>query len=64
VQPNAFYPGGGIQGIMLDGADVTGVLRGGQIGANIALRDTTLPTDQAELTNSRRTSRAGSTTTA
>jgi flagellar hook-associated protein 1 len=49
VQPNAFYPGGGIQGIMLGGADVTGVLRGGQIGANIALRDTTLPTDQAEL---------------
>ena len=49
VQPNAFYPGGGIKGIMLGGADVTAALRGGQIGANIALRDTTLPTDQAEL---------------
>ena len=34
---------------MLGGTDVTGQLRGGQIGANIALRDTTLPTDQAEL---------------
>jgi flagellar hook-associated protein 1 FlgK len=28
---------------------VTGQLSGGQIGANVTLRDTTLPTDQAEL---------------
>ena len=49
VQPGTFYPGGGINGITLGGADVTSQLRGGQIGANIALRDTTLPTDQAEL---------------
>ena len=28
---------------------MTSQLRGGRIGANIALRDTTLPTDQAEL---------------
>jgi flagellar hook-associated protein 1 FlgK len=34
---------------MLGGTDVTGQLQGGQIGANIALRDTTLPTFQAEL---------------
>jgi flagellar hook-associated protein 1 FlgK len=49
VQPGTFYPGGGINGITLGGADVTGQLRGGQIGANIALRDTTLPQDQSEL---------------
>ena len=49
VQPDAYYPGGGITGIMLGGADVTGALRGGRIGANLTLRDTTLPTDQAEL---------------
>ena len=35
--------------IMLGGVDVTTQLQGGQIGANITLRDTTLPTDQAEL---------------
>lgn len=46
---NAYYPGGGLPGVMLDGADVTNQMSGGQIGANIALRDTTLPTDQAAL---------------
>jgi flagellar hook-associated protein 1 len=49
VQPNTFYPGGGIPGVTLGGADITSQLRGGQIGANITLRDVTLPTDQAEL---------------
>ena len=49
VQPGEFYPSDGINGITLGGTDVTSQLRGGQIGANIALRDTTLPTDQAEL---------------
>ncbi len=49
VQPGSYYPGGGINAITLGGADVTSQLRGGQIGANITLRDTTLPTDQAEL---------------
>jgi flagellar hook-associated protein 1 len=49
VQADNFYPGGGINGITLGGADVTSQLRGGRIGANIALRDTTLPADQAEL---------------
>jgi flagellar hook-associated protein 1 FlgK len=49
VQPATYYPGGGIPAITLGGADVTSQLRGGQIGANITLRDTTLPTDQAEL---------------
>jgi flagellar hook-associated protein 1 len=49
VQSGSYYPGGGIPGIMLGGSDVTSSLQGGQIGANITLRDTTLPTDQAEL---------------
>jgi flagellar hook-associated protein 1 len=49
VQPGTYYPGGGIPPIMLGGIDITANLQGGQIGANIALRDTTLPTDQAEL---------------
>jgi flagellar hook-associated protein 1 FlgK len=44
-----YYPGGGIQGIMLGGADVTNLMQGGRIGADITLRDTTLPTDQAAL---------------
>jgi flagellar hook-associated protein 1 FlgK len=48
VQPGSTYPGT-IGGIMLGGTDVTGQMQGGQIGANITLRDKTLPTDQAEL---------------
>lgn len=48
VQPGAAYPGG-IPGVMLNGADVTTQLSGGRIGADLALRDTTLPTWQAEL---------------
>ena len=39
----------GIAPITLGGIDVTASLTGGSIGANIALRDTTLPTYQAEL---------------
>ena len=42
------YPGS-IPGIMLNGQDVTTSLSGGKLGANIALRDTILPTMQAEL---------------
>ncbi|MEJ0016067.1 MAG: flagellar hook-associated protein FlgK [Acetobacteraceae bacterium] len=49
VQPGAYYPGGGITGVTLGGTDVTRQLVGGRIGANIALRDVTLPTEQAEL---------------
>jgi flagellar hook-associated protein 1 FlgK len=49
VMSGDYYPGGGIPAITLGGADVTGGLQGGQIGANITLRDATLPTDQAEL---------------
>lgn len=49
AQPGASYPGGGIPAVTIGGADVTGALTGGSIGANIALRDTTLPTYQAGL---------------
>jgi flagellar hook-associated protein 1 len=49
VQPATSYPGGGIPAITLGGIDVTGQLQGGRIGADIALRDGTLPTEQAEL---------------
>jgi flagellar hook-associated protein 1 FlgK len=45
----AYHPGGGIPGITLHGVDVTSQLTGGSLGANIALRDTILPTSQAEL---------------
>jgi flagellar hook-associated protein 1 FlgK len=45
----SYYPGGGLPGISLGGADVTNQMTGGQIGADITLRDVTLPTDQAEL---------------
>ena len=38
-----------IPAIELSGQDVTGSLSGGSLGANIALRDATLPTMQAEL---------------
>jgi len=49
VQPGAYYPGGGVPAVTLGGVDVTSALQGGQIGANVTLRDTTLPTYQAEL---------------
>ncbi len=42
-------PGSGAPPIMLRGSDVTAQMQGGQIGANVTLRDTTMPTDQAEL---------------
>jgi flagellar hook-associated protein 1 FlgK len=52
VGPTTYYtPGGagGIGGITLGGVDITAQLTGGSIGANITLRDTTLPTYQAGL---------------
>jgi flagellar hook-associated protein 1 len=49
AQPGSYYPGGGLPGIMLGGTDVTTNMNGGQIGADLALRDQTLPTSQAEL---------------
>jgi flagellar hook-associated protein 1 len=49
--PGAYYgpPSGSLPGIMVGGNDVTSSMTGGQIGADVTLRDTTLPTDQAEL---------------
>ena len=49
VGPGVYYPGGGLPGITLDGADITKQLTGGQIAANVTLRDTTLPAYQGEL---------------
>ncbi len=49
VGPSVFYPGGGLPGITLDGVDVTNAFNSGQIGANVTLRDSTIPTYQAEL---------------
>lgn len=43
------HPGGGIPAITLNGSDVTSLLRGGQIGGLIEMRDTTLPAYQAQL---------------
>jgi flagellar hook-associated protein 1 FlgK len=47
----SLYPGGGIPAITLNGQDVTTQLAGagGQIGANITLRDSTLPGYQGQL---------------
>lgn len=49
LDATSFHPGGGVPSIMMGGADVTARLREGRIGANVALRDTVLPTFQAEL---------------
>lgn len=49
LQPGAYYPGGGVPAIMFGSTDVTAQLTGGRIGADLTLRDSTLPTFQAEL---------------
>jgi flagellar hook-associated protein 1 FlgK len=49
VGPQSYYPGGGIPKISINNIDVTGALQGGSIGANIQLRDKTLPAYQAQL---------------
>jgi flagellar hook-associated protein 1 FlgK len=54
VGANAYYsggslPGGGLPGVMLGGTDVTASLTQGTIGADLTLRDGTLPTLQAGL---------------
>jgi flagellar hook-associated protein 1 len=48
IGASSSYPGG-IPAITLGGTDVTPEMQGGQIGANLQLRDATLPTFQAEL---------------
>ncbi len=47
--PSLYAPGGGVPAITIGGQDVTSNLTGGQLGANIQLRDNTLPTIQANL---------------
>lgn len=47
--PGSYYPGGGVSGITLGGSDILAQLGGGRIGADLALRDRTLPTYQGEL---------------
>src|SRR6185437_2021173 len=49
MQPQASYPGGGVPGITLNGVDVTAQFQDGRIGADLGLRDSTLPTWQGEL---------------
>ena len=49
VAASTSYPGGGISPVTLNGVDVTTQLTGGALGANIALRDQTLPTYQATI---------------
>jgi flagellar hook-associated protein 1 FlgK len=49
IGAGSFYPGGGVPALTLQGVDVTRQVTGGQIGANLTLRDSTMPTDAAEL---------------
>eukprot|EP01037_Dinobryon_pediforme_P009699 gene9699-9763_t len=49
ISAQSYYPNGGIMPIMLNGADVTRQIVGGQLGAELELRDKTLPTYQGEL---------------
>jgi flagellar hook-associated protein 1 len=49
IGPSGTYADGGIPPITLGGIDITNQLQGGSLGADIALRDTTLPTFQGEL---------------
>lgn len=45
----AYYPGGSINGIMIEGIDITATGLGGKLGALITLRDQTIPTYQAQI---------------
>ncbi len=49
LQAASYYPGGGVPAILIGGQDVTRQMGGGRIGADLALRDRTLPLFQAEL---------------
>ncbi len=49
VPPGTYYPGGGAPAVMMGSADITRQLTGGRLGADLTLRDSTLPTFQAEL---------------
>lgn len=49
VGPSGTYADGGIPAITLGGVDITNQLQGGSLGADITLRDSTIPTFQGEL---------------
>ena len=49
IGAGASYAGGSIPAITLGGVDITSQLQGGSLGADITLRDSTLPTFQGEL---------------
>jgi len=49
VGPNATYPDSAVPGVMLGHQDVTAQFGGGQLGANLTLRDATLPAYQGTL---------------
>jgi flagellar hook-associated protein 1 FlgK len=49
IVPGSFYPGGGINGITLGTDDLTNIGLGGEIGALVTMRDSTLPTYNAQL---------------
>ena len=49
IGAGASYAGGSIPAITLGGVDITRQLQGGSLGADLTLRDSTLPTFQAEL---------------
>jgi flagellar hook-associated protein 1 FlgK len=51
VDASVTYGGGGFDGIMLNGTDITSELTSGKIGALIAMRDTTLPNLGSEVDN-------------
>ncbi len=49
ILPSSYYPGGGLNGITVDGVDIAPTNLGGQIGALLEMRDSTLPQYQAQL---------------
>jgi flagellar hook-associated protein 1 len=49
IGPGASYADGSIPAITVGGVDITSQLQGGSLGADITLRDSTLPTFQSEL---------------
>ena len=49
LDPSDVYPADGTLAIKLNGVDVTSAMTGGTLGANLQLRDSTLPTFQAQL---------------
>ncbi len=49
VSAGSYYPGGGVNGILIEGIDITQTNIGGSLGALIEMRDQTLPTYQSQI---------------